>query len=119
MASSDAQAVDRTEGGTREESKAHDRRVRPRLQLRCGRVHRWHRDERGRAPSSQHQTSVSARRLWRHEDIAQLPGKAQCGRQIVKKGMGRQKRKPFPYDLVAKLWADGKTIGEIAERIGR
>lgn len=33
--------------------------------------------------------------------------------------MGRQKRKPFPYDLVAKLWADGNTIGEIAERIGR
>ena len=33
--------------------------------------------------------------------------------------MERQKRKPFPYDLVAKLWADGKTIAEIAERIGR
>ena len=33
--------------------------------------------------------------------------------------MGRARRNPFPYDLVAKLWADGKTIGEIAERIGR
>jgi hypothetical protein len=31
----------------------------------------------------------------------------------------RPKRNPFPYDLVAKLWADGKTIAEIAERIGR
>ncbi|MGC2729246.1 MAG: hypothetical protein WA254_08610 [Candidatus Sulfotelmatobacter sp.] len=33
--------------------------------------------------------------------------------------MDRPKRNPFPYDLVAKLWADGKTIAEIAERIGR
>ena len=33
--------------------------------------------------------------------------------------MERAKRNPFPYDLVAKLWADGKTIAEIAERIGR
>ena len=33
--------------------------------------------------------------------------------------MGRPRRNPFPYDLVAKLWADGKTIAEIAERIGR
>lgn len=33
--------------------------------------------------------------------------------------MGRARRNPFPYDLVAKLWADGKTIAEIAERIGR
>jgi hypothetical protein len=29
------------------------------------------------------------------------------------------KRNPFPYDLVARLWADGKTIAEIAEQIGR
>jgi hypothetical protein len=33
--------------------------------------------------------------------------------------MERAKRNPFPYDLVAKLWADGKTIAEIAERVGR
>lgn len=33
--------------------------------------------------------------------------------------MKRPKRKPFPYEIVAKLWADGKTIAEIAERIGR
>lgn len=33
--------------------------------------------------------------------------------------MGTQKRKPFPYDLVAKLWAQGKTIAQIAEQIGR
>jgi hypothetical protein len=31
----------------------------------------------------------------------------------------RPKRKPFPYQLVAKLWAEGKTIAQIAERIGR
>jgi len=29
------------------------------------------------------------------------------------------RRNPFPYDLVARLWAEGKTIAEIAERIGR
>jgi hypothetical protein len=33
--------------------------------------------------------------------------------------MERAKRNPFPYDLVARLWAEGKTIAEIAERIGR
>jgi hypothetical protein len=33
--------------------------------------------------------------------------------------MERQKRKPFPYDLVARLWAQGKTIAEIANQIGR
>jgi hypothetical protein len=33
--------------------------------------------------------------------------------------MKRAKRNPFPYDLVARLWADGKTIAEIAEQIGR
>ena len=33
--------------------------------------------------------------------------------------MERAKRNRFPYDLVAKLWAKGKTIAEIAERIGR
>lgn len=33
--------------------------------------------------------------------------------------MDREKRNPFPYDLVARLWAKGKTIAEIAERIGR
>jgi hypothetical protein len=33
--------------------------------------------------------------------------------------MERAKRNPFPYDLVARLWAKGKTIAEIAERIGR
>jgi hypothetical protein len=33
--------------------------------------------------------------------------------------MNRTKRNPFPYDLVAGLWAQGKTIAEIAHRIGR
>jgi hypothetical protein len=33
--------------------------------------------------------------------------------------MDSAKRNPFPYDLVARLWAKGKTIAEIAERIGR
>ena len=33
--------------------------------------------------------------------------------------MERAKRNPFPYDLVARLWAEGKTIAQIAERIGR
>lgn len=33
--------------------------------------------------------------------------------------MERAKRNPFPYDLVARLWAKGKTIAEIAERIDR
>jgi hypothetical protein len=33
--------------------------------------------------------------------------------------MDRAKRHPFPYDLVARLWTKGKTIAEIAERIGR
>jgi hypothetical protein len=33
--------------------------------------------------------------------------------------MESAKRNPFPYDLVARLWAKGKTIAEIAERIGR
>jgi hypothetical protein len=33
--------------------------------------------------------------------------------------MDRAKRNPFPYDLVARLWAKGKTIAEIAGRIGR
>ena len=33
--------------------------------------------------------------------------------------MERAKRNPFPYDLVARLWAEGKTIAEIAESIGR
>jgi len=33
--------------------------------------------------------------------------------------MERANRNPFPYDLVARLWAKGKTIAEIAERIGR
>jgi hypothetical protein len=33
--------------------------------------------------------------------------------------MEKAKRDPFPYDLVARLWAEGKTIAEIAERIGR
>ncbi len=33
--------------------------------------------------------------------------------------MERAKRNPFPYDLVARLWAKGKTIAEIAQRIGR
>jgi hypothetical protein len=33
--------------------------------------------------------------------------------------MERAKRNPFPYDLVASLWAEGKTIAEIADRIGR
>jgi hypothetical protein len=33
--------------------------------------------------------------------------------------MERAKRNPFPYDLVARLWARGKTIAEIAELIGR
>ncbi len=33
--------------------------------------------------------------------------------------MDRPKRRPFPYQLVAKLWAEGKTIAQIAERIGR
>ncbi|MFZ1010963.1 MAG: hypothetical protein WAN65_29250 [Candidatus Sulfotelmatobacter sp.] len=33
--------------------------------------------------------------------------------------MERAKRNPFPYDLVARLWAKGKTIAEIAERTGR
>jgi hypothetical protein len=33
--------------------------------------------------------------------------------------MDRAKRNPFPYDLVARLWAKGKTIAEIADRIGR
>jgi hypothetical protein len=33
--------------------------------------------------------------------------------------MERAKRKVFPYELVAKLWAQGKTIAEIAQRIGR
>lgn len=29
------------------------------------------------------------------------------------------KRRPFPYAEVAELWADGKTIAEIARAIGR
>jgi hypothetical protein len=33
--------------------------------------------------------------------------------------MERAKHNPFPYGLVARLWAEGKTIAEIAERIGR
>ena len=33
--------------------------------------------------------------------------------------MERAKRNPFPYDLVARLWERGKTIADIAERIGR
>ena len=33
--------------------------------------------------------------------------------------MDGAKRNPFPYDLVARQWAEGKTIAEIAERIGR
>ena len=33
--------------------------------------------------------------------------------------MERAKRNPFPYDLVARLWAKGETIAKIAERIGR
>jgi len=33
--------------------------------------------------------------------------------------MERAKRNSFPYGLVARLWAQGKTIAEIAERIGR
>lgn len=33
--------------------------------------------------------------------------------------MERSKRKLFPYGLVAQLWAEGKIIAEIAERIGR
>ena len=31
----------------------------------------------------------------------------------------KSKRRPFPYSKVAKLWAAGKTIPEIAEAIGR
>jgi hypothetical protein len=31
----------------------------------------------------------------------------------------RAKHNPFPYNLVARLWSEGKTIAEIAERIGR
>ncbi len=33
--------------------------------------------------------------------------------------MKRAKHNPFPYKLVARLWAEGKTIAEIAEHIGR
>jgi len=33
--------------------------------------------------------------------------------------MERAKRNRFPYDLVARLWAEDKTIAQIAERIGR
>ena len=33
--------------------------------------------------------------------------------------MESAKRNPFPYDLVASLWAEGQTIAEIAEPIGR
>jgi hypothetical protein len=78
-----------------------------------------HRDERGRAPSSQCQTSVSARRLWRQEDTAQLSAEDQCGREILREGYVRARRNPFSYGLVARLWAKGKTIAEIAEQIGR
>jgi ribosomal protein L32 len=31
----------------------------------------------------------------------------------------RDKRRAFPYQKVAELWADGKTIAEIAKTIGR
>jgi len=31
----------------------------------------------------------------------------------------RDKRRAFPYQKVAELWADGKTIAEIAKAIGR
>ena len=31
----------------------------------------------------------------------------------------RAERRPFPYAEVAELWADGKTIAEIAKAIGR
>jgi hypothetical protein len=30
-----------------------------------------------------------------------------------------RKRMPFPYARVARLWKNGRTIAEIAERIGR
>lgn len=31
--------------------------------------------------------------------------------------VAKSKRKRFPYELVAQLWAEGKTIAEIAENI--
>jgi hypothetical protein len=33
--------------------------------------------------------------------------------------MQRVKRGRFPYELVAKLWEEAKTISEITEQIGR
>jgi hypothetical protein len=35
------------------------------------------------------------------------------------KRMSKAKRHPFPYAKVAALWAEGKTIAEIAKAIGR
>jgi hypothetical protein len=31
----------------------------------------------------------------------------------------KRMRKPFPYSRVARLWKNGRTIAEIAKRIGR
>jgi hypothetical protein len=33
--------------------------------------------------------------------------------------MRKKKNAPFPYSRVARLWNNGRTIAEIAERIGR
>jgi hypothetical protein len=38
------------------------------------------------------------------------------GRKRKRKGA---KRRPFPYGRVARMWAKGKTIAEIAKAIGR
>jgi hypothetical protein len=38
------------------------------------------------------------------------------GHKIRRKGA---KRRPFPYGRVARMWAKGKTIAEIAKAIGR
>lgn len=37
----------------------------------------------------------------------------------LKKKVRKAKRRPFPYTRVAKLWQKGKTIMDIAKRIGR
>jgi hypothetical protein len=42
-----------------------------------------------------------------------------CKTHSKSRGKIRKQRQPFPYIRAAKLWAEGKTIANIAQRLGR
>lgn len=48
-----------------------------------------------------------------------MTSKKQSSKKASSSGRGRAHRRPFPYDQVAKLWAQGKSIAVIARTIGR